>query len=137
MPEVEGEECANQDQGEECGAPDRAAEEKRQGGQRGDQAEEQDEREEVSLFHAKDVKGPELLDVAGVQAEHEGGAGDVPVGGAEEDESGEGGSGKRGGGMEEKAGSGTGVRIVAETCEETEEFADAEEGDGVDGMVGF
>ena len=84
------------------------------------------------------LEGEEFDDMAGMEAEHGDGSGKVPGVGAKKDKTGQCNGGSNGqGGMGEKHRGDACCRVVAETGKKVQAFANAEEGQGVEGMVGF
>jgi hypothetical protein len=134
------EEEANQEKGagKKRAPGPRTPEQERNGRQSGEDGAKEKQGERAAMGRATSAEGEKLINVAGVEAEHEGGAGNVPIDRAEEAEDRQ----DRGGGegekdVREEGGSKSGGRTVAETCETEEGFADTEEGEGVEGVIGL
>jgi hypothetical protein len=136
LPKVEGQEHAEKREGEED-SPGEGAAEETQDHEGGEKREEDGTGEGETRMAAIVPEREEFEDVAGVEAEHEGGTGDVPRDGAEEDEEGKGGGGGEGEDRVEEEGERQGLALVAEAHEEEQAFADAEEGQGIEGVVGL
>lgn len=136
LPKEKGEEHEEERKGKESPTGKRPPEERNRG-DCGKERGEQKGGKRTGFDGGKGGEGKKFVNVAGVKAEHQRGAGNVPVGGPKEDQGREGSRSGDGEGEMGKEGGRKAPVLMPPACEAAEGFPDAEEGEGVEGMVGL